>query len=185
MSTPGAAAAGSPPGCRRRCRVAAAAAAAAARCRTLLNLHSTSPAARAAAVNAWWIVDVIILPKHPLVAIACFAFKVRPGKRIGGSCGSRCGSNYAFGCLASAPKSERSSAYPKPAYFRLPSAADWAAAGAAASGAAVVCQAVPSLQPGGRQAAAWHTVACGSCWELTSLDRMAAEAAACRLWQPT
>lgn len=27
-------------------------------------------------LNAWWIVDLIILPKHPLVAIACIAFKI-------------------------------------------------------------------------------------------------------------
>ena len=49
---------------------------------------AASTAACSAAVNAWWIVDLIILPKHPLVAIACFAFKVCPGRRIGGSsCG--------------------------------------------------------------------------------------------------
>ncbi|KAI7840118.1 hypothetical protein COHA_006159 [Chlorella ohadii] len=27
-------------------------------------------------LNAWWIVDIIILPKRPLLAIACFAFKI-------------------------------------------------------------------------------------------------------------
>lgn len=44
-----------------------------------------SPAALPAAVNAWWIVDLIILPKRPLLAISCILFKVcQLGTTIGG-----------------------------------------------------------------------------------------------------